>query len=1100
MRGLTPLPLRRALGEPLLLLAALGAVLLATTALAGLAGYAVSATDAGVRRTLGTVPAGTAATVVTAPVRGGSFPATDRAVRAQAAATYTGLPVEVTLSAQSDSYAMPGQERRKRPELLRFGVHRGLREHARLVRGSWPAAGRDGTAAGRGGTVEAAVTGAVASATGFSAGDVITVEGRLDHRRVRVRITGVFELDDPYSDRWDGEPLLTRGSEVGDYVTHGPLMVPEETFVARFAPGVTARWLVVPDLRPVPRERLLPLAAGAGRFQEALRARPGCEDCSTATHLPDRLTRLATATLVARSTMLVPVLELLLLAAYALVLTARLLADHRRMETALLRSRGAGTRWLALAAAGEALLVTLPCAVVAPLLAPWLLRAAGALTGADVRPGPEAGPVLHTVSAAVALGCAVLLTLPALRGARRTYVADQAARGRGERYGAAQRAGADLALLGVAALAVWQLRRYGSTVTATAGGGLGIDPLIVAGPAAALLCGGLLALRVIPPVSRVAERITARRTGLAPALGTWQVSRRPARRSGPALLLTMAVAVGVVSVATVATWRASQRDQAGHLAGADLRVASPPNGVALGPLGRAAAYRALPGVVSLSPAYRAGSDLAGEEVTLLAVDAADLPGMLRLRPDLSAAPVAALATRLAAARPDLPGLPIPGRPERLTLRTRLTVDDPALADEYGAVPLTLVIADAEGVRHPVRVVLGPGESRPTADLSALRGRAGRLAYPLTVAAIVLDVPLPATGSGLELAVERIETDAGTAVTPPPGTRLAHGAATGYAAERRYDTGRGLFAIGFDAPAPRDPYDALAPQRVTFVPVRAAVPDAGLFTAEGSPQGPFLGPLPVVVTADLAAGRNLTTGSRATVTLDRRPTLITVAGIVAKVPGTPPDRPAVLVDWRTMQSWDLLAHRAPRPPAEWWLGTDGADTSAAAAELGRHREWDVTVVDLSSLARGLRDDPLAAGLQGALVLGFLAALVFAALGFAVDAAVTLRERAAEFAVLRALGMGFRQVLGLLLVEQAFLIGLSLAAGTAVALAVAALVVPHLVLTGQATAVTPEVTLEIPPLPALALLAGVAALLLVIVAGLAGALRRGAGRAPLIGEDR
>ncbi|WP_433247174.1 FtsX-like permease family protein [Streptosporangium sp. CA-135522] len=1097
MRGRTPLVLRRALSEPLLLFAAFGAILLATTTLVGLTMYATSVADGGVSRTLEAAPIGTAGAVISSPVRGDSLARIDRAVRAQVAGTYAGLPVSVAMNAQSDSYAMPGQERRQRPELLRFGVFQGLDAHARLLAGSWPGHSR-------GGTVEAAITGAVARATGLSAGDLITVEGRLDHRRVRVRIAGVFELRDPYSDRWNGQTLLSRGVEIGGYVTHGPLMVPEQTFAERFAAGTTVSWLAVPDLRSVPRERLRAFATEVAGFQKALRTRPGCEGCSVSTRLPEALAQLATATLVARSTMLVPVLQLLLLAAYALMMTARLLADHRRMETALLRSRGAGAVRLALLDAGEAVAVALPCAAVAPLLAPPLLEAVSALPWLEtsgVRLALGANLAAYAVSAVVALGCAVLMTLPALRGARRTYVEEQSASGRGERYGLAQRAGADLALLGIAALAVWQLQHYGAPVTATAGGDLGVDPLIVAGPAVALLCGGLLGLRVVPLVSRIAERITARRADLTPALGAWQVSRRPGRYSGPALLLTMAIAIGVVSMATTATWRASQDDQARHRAGADLRVASPPENGELGPLGRASAYAALPGVTSLSPAYRAGTELASEEVNLLAVDGAELPGMLKLRPDLSEDSAGVLAGRLTAGRPKLPGLPIPGRPARLAVRTRLTVDDPARAEPYERIPLTLVIEDGEGTRHPVTVTPALGEGELEADLTALRGRSGKLTYPLTVAAITVDLPLPPEGSGLELAVLRIRTDGGAQVKPAPGTRLAHGSAAGHAAERRYDTGHGLFAIAFGAPPPRDPFDALAPQRITLVPVAGKVPDRSVFVPEGAPQGTFLGPLPVVVTADLAAGRKLAAGAEAKISLDRRATLIRVAGIVDKLPGTPPDKPAVLLDWQTMQAWDLLAHHSPRPPTEWWLGTRGADTTAAAAELIRHPEWDVTVVDLSSLARGLRDDPLAGGLQGALVLGFLAALVFATLGFVVNAAVAARERIAEFAVLRALGVGFRQVFGLLAVEQAFLIGLSLAAGTVVAVVVASLVVPHLVLTGQAASVTPQVLLDIPWIPTLALLAAVAALLFAIVGMLARTLRRqGMGRTLRIGEDR
>ncbi|MFD0884385.1 hypothetical protein ACFQ08_07440, partial [Streptosporangium algeriense] len=330
----TALVVRRALSEPLLLFAAFGAILLATTTLVGLSVYATSVVDAGVRRTLETVSIEDSGTVVNAPVHAGTFDKTDGALRAQLAETYAGLPVGVTVRGQSDSYAMPGQERRTKPELLRFGTQQGLAEHARLVQGAWPGTGTE--------VVEAAITGVVARDTGMAVGDTFTVEGRLDKAKVRVRIVGVFELREPNSGRWAGQPLLTRGVEIGGYVTHGPLMVSDRTFLNRFVAGTSATWLVVPDLRSMPRERLRPLAAEVGALQEKLRIRPGCEGCSLSTSLPDWLNQLATATLVARSTMLVPVLQLLLLAAYALTLTARLLADHRRTETALLRSRGAG--------------------------------------------------------------------------------------------------------------------------------------------------------------------------------------------------------------------------------------------------------------------------------------------------------------------------------------------------------------------------------------------------------------------------------------------------------------------------------------------------------------------------------------------------------------------------------------------------------------------------------------------------------------------------------------------------------------------------------------------------------------------------------------
>ncbi|MFC7592256.1 hypothetical protein ACFQYP_57430 [Nonomuraea antimicrobica] len=113
---------------------------------------------------------------------------------------------------------MPGQDGEELPELLRFGSHDGLGEHARLVSGRWPRTG--------GPVVEAAISRSAAVATGFGTGREFVTKGRLDRRPVTVRVVGVFQLDDPMGERWAGEDLLSRGAERGEYTTYGPLMVP----------------------------------------------------------------------------------------------------------------------------------------------------------------------------------------------------------------------------------------------------------------------------------------------------------------------------------------------------------------------------------------------------------------------------------------------------------------------------------------------------------------------------------------------------------------------------------------------------------------------------------------------------------------------------------------------------------------------------------------------------------------------------------------------------------------------------------------------------------------------------------------------------------
>ncbi|WP_346115451.1 hypothetical protein, partial [Nonomuraea maheshkhaliensis] len=299
MRG--PLVVKRAFSEPLLLLAAFGSILLATTTLVALTMYASSIAEAGVRRTMETASYEQTAVTVSASVTAETFPKDDVSIRAELAKAYPSTPA-VTTSLRSDSYTMPGQEDRKLPELLRFGSYDGLDRQARLVSGAWPE-----PAAAEDEPVEAVISLPAATATGFETGREYTVRGRLDPRPVKVRVVGVFQLDDPFGARWAGEQLLSTGVERRDFTTYGPLMVARETFVGRFATSVNATWTAVPDLRAITPERLRPLAGAVAELGDRLKA-AGCTGCETASRLPEMLAQLGTASLVARSTMLIPVL------------------------------------------------------------------------------------------------------------------------------------------------------------------------------------------------------------------------------------------------------------------------------------------------------------------------------------------------------------------------------------------------------------------------------------------------------------------------------------------------------------------------------------------------------------------------------------------------------------------------------------------------------------------------------------------------------------------------------------------------------------------------------------------------------------------------
>ena len=382
----------------------------------------------------------------------------------------------------------------------------------------------------------------------------------------------------------------------------------------------------------------------------------------------DRLAdRLGRADLVGRSALLTPLLLIMVLGGYALVLVAALLNEDRRAQTALLRARGAARGQLAGLAVREAALVVAPAVLLAPALAGAALRRLGAGTG-DLRLiDGGAGPV-WAVAVATAVGCLLAMVLPALRRAG-TYVADMAARSRPTRGAAVQRASVDVALVALAVLAWTQLRQYSSPL-AGAGGRLGIDPLLAAAPTLGVLAGAVVALRLLPPVTRFAERFVDRRPWTATMFGMWQAGRRP--HAGPVLLLALAVGGSTLAWSLVASWERSQRDQARHRVGADLRLVER-SGAA--PADRAAALAVVPGVDRVLSVWRDDVRVGRDDlpVTVVGLDAAGATGALRLDDAAGGVSSADLLGRLVRGRAAPAGAALPAGARQLTGTVRASV-------------------------------------------------------------------------------------------------------------------------------------------------------------------------------------------------------------------------------------------------------------------------------------------------------------------------------------------------------------------------------------------------------------------------------------------
>ncbi|MFD5652860.1 FtsX-like permease family protein, partial [Streptomyces sp. NPDC127039] len=799
------------------------------------------------------------------------------------------------------------------------------------------------------------------------------------------------------------------------------------------------------------------------------------------TDLPAILERLDRSLEVSRSTLLVIASQLVLLAGGALLLVARLLSVERAGELRLLRARGASRARLAAGSALEALMLAVPALVCAPLLAGPLVgllvgQGAPARIGLGWEPTAGGSGTVWLVAAVAALGCTLAVTLPALT------LAPEAGGGRSRTLPGWLRAGADVGLLVIAGIAYWQLDQQTSaagTGDTDAPGTLGVDPLFVATPTLALLAGTVLALRLLPLVARLAERRAASGRGLAAALAGWQLSRRPMRGAGPVLLLVLAVALGTVAIGQGASWSRSQDDQADFRTGAPIRVQA--SGTP-GP-GRTDQVAGVPGVAEVAPAARSEVSLSGDRTaTVLALDTSRAADLLLMRPDLADESPRGLLSGMAPQQPSK-GATIPAGTARLTLAATLAVPglDPAHAGSRSA-DVTVTVEDRWG--SPYRLAAGSltGDGREhTLDMDVSAG-------PLTLTGIEFTVVQPGGESEEHrLTVRQMTATAADGTTRPvplpdawtTGSELAPPSAAPNAPGAP-STPR-LLKPGPLAVEYSTGYSGAGGWKITTLTVRLRVAQ----------------PKPAEVTA-VATDRFLdssgaSTGQRVTVLIGGHDVPVRIVRSVRELPGTGPETPsaqfggALLVDLPAVNRHLQGKYGASVAPTEWWLRTGPGRTDEAAAGLRAFPDTaPAQVLVRDEVAERLRDDPFGAGPGAAFAAATLVAAALAAVGFAVSAAGSLRERGTEFSVLRALGASRRRLARTVAAEQGVLTGLALLTGAALGAVLTRAVIPLTVLTPQATRPVPDVHVALPGDRIALLLAGMAVVPLLVTAALA--LRR------------
>ncbi|HEU5344166.1 MAG TPA: FtsX-like permease family protein [Ktedonobacterales bacterium] len=288
------------------------------------------------------------------------------------------------------------------------------------------------------------------------------------------------------------------------------------------------------------------------------------------------------------------------------------------------------------------------------------------------------------------------------------------------------------------------------------------------------------------------------------------------------------------------------------------------------------------------------------------------------------------------------------------------------------------------------------------------------------------------------------------------------------------------------------------------------------TSHTSAQSGISQPIWALVSQNFASQNSLNVGDRFALTLNENvfgSTNFVVGAIISDFPTLYPNQyPAGFVV--IGQTGFYQAVKAGNPgagivlgPNEYWTLTDGnaAHEAAFTHYVAEHPELDTdSVLSLRDQLASGESNPVSSGMRGLLLIGAIMAALLAVLGAIIQSALAARQRATQFAVLRTLGVGNRDLTQILLSEQSVVYIFGLVGGTVLGALLVTATLPFLQFSessvNAAQLVTPPYVLTTDP-HALGFfyLALVVAFVVALLIAARYAATVGLGRALRLGED-
>ncbi|PJF44390.1 MAG: hypothetical protein CUN55_04200 [Phototrophicales bacterium] len=291
-----------------------------------------------------------------------------------------------------------------------------------------------------------------------------------------------------------------------------------------------------------------------------------------------------------------------------LLITAALVRRGERREIAMLQSRGAFDGQILALRSIESLLICIAGAFVAPFLTQALLQSlAPTLIGVERFPLPITNTVF-VWSFALAGLTFIALTVSLVPTLHLPLITYGGAALRSNTLSWIQRYYVDV-IVGIVALGGFGMLIFRDTPLFD---DQSVDPLLVLAPALLFISLASFALRAFPFITRQIAYFSSKRSGILSALASWQLSREPLHYGRITFLLALAIGIGWFAMTFQATVQRSQKDQAGYLVGTDIRLSERDTRLNVDRVHEPSYYESFEEVESAAIGYRQRISLLGQ--------------------------------------------------------------------------------------------------------------------------------------------------------------------------------------------------------------------------------------------------------------------------------------------------------------------------------------------------------------------------------------------------------------------------------------------------------------------------------------------------------